>query len=213
MKNKEEIATDVKRKIEEAIPIVDGLLKKYGKIRRALTAEENIAYLMILGLRASVDESTSYLIRMRARFENVEELEKFDVETRRAIQKEVDRTLSRTRFLGKYSGGRLVRKPTSEQVDRSGWKRILKERELMQLFANINEKKREWSDVTEIQRAIESKMGEIEGIGFHDIHAYQLLASLLKDYQVQCLKLVDKIRNVEMSKMRKVELKYENREW
>ena len=134
MKTKEEITTDVKRKIEEPILTVEGLLEKYGKIRRTLTPEENIAYHRILGLHTSADELTSYLIRIRARFEDVEELKKFDKETQRAVQKEVDHTLGRTRFLGKYKNGKLIIKPTTEQVDRAAWKRIAKKREIMQLY-------------------------------------------------------------------------------
>lgn len=135
MKTKEEITTEVKRKIEEAIPIVEELLKKYGKIRRTLTPEENIAYHKILNLHTSVDELTSYLIRMRALFENAEELKKFNKEIRRAIKKEVNRALGCARFLGKIENGKLVRKPTDEQVDRVVWKRIEKKREIMQVFA------------------------------------------------------------------------------
>jgi len=130
MRTKEEIATEVKRKIEEATPIVEELLRKYGKIRRTLTPEENIAYHRIL-FHNSADELATHLIRMRAIFENVNELKKFNKETRRAIKEEVDHELGRARFLGTIKNGKLIRKPTAEQVDRVFWKRIMKQREFI----------------------------------------------------------------------------------
>ena len=140
MRTKEEITTEVKKKIEEATPIVEELLKKYGKIRRTLTPEENIAYHRILGLHTSVDELTSYLIYVRAIFENTEELKRFNKEIRRAIKKEVNRALGRPRFLGKIKNGKLVRKPTTEQVERVIWKRIEKEREIVLKYKGEDKK-------------------------------------------------------------------------
>lgn len=70
-----------------------------------------------------------------------------------------------------------------------------------------------WDDMHAVRDIIESEIEKIKGYGFHTIHAYLLLASVLQNYRRQCLKLVEKVQQEEMAKKRKVEIINEKGEW